>query len=202
MEQSNILLKVQDTIDEIGNIGIGAAATSLFSLIHKPIETTTLKLVQLNNINISNQERIQDKVVGILFPFDKELQGFGLFVLEEEFVIEILKELCHENIDFDNLNKSSLALLQEVCSIMISSYLASITMTTNLSCRIQLPAVSMDMKGSIMNNGLSFILQRNEDAYWLDHEFKIEESKSMNHLLFMLTDGCITNIMNTLEAKR
>lgn len=202
MEQPYILLEIQDTINEFGNIGIGAAATSLFSLIHKPVETATLKLEQLNGVNISNQERMQDKVVGILFPFDKELQGFGLFVLEEEFVVEILKKLCNENIDFNNLNKRSLAMLQEVCSIMISSYLASITTTTKLSCRIQLPAVSMDMKGSIMNNGLSLILQRNEASYWLDHEFKIENSKSMNHLLFMLTNSCITNIMNTLEGER
>lgn len=200
MEKSDLLLQVQDTIHEIGNIGIGTAATSLFSLVHKPIETTTSKLEQLDCMYISNQGQMQEQVVGILFPFDKELQGFGLFILEKEFIKETLEILCHESIDFYNINNSNVAMLQEVCSIMISSYLASITTTTNLTARIQLPAVSMDMKGSIMNNGLSFILQRNENAYWLDHEFKMENSKAMNHLLFMLTSDCITNIMNALEG--
>lgn len=200
MKESKQFLFIQDTIHELGNIGIGAAATSLFSLIHKPIETTTSKLEHLDCSYMLNQSQVQDQVVGILFPFDKELQGFGLFILEEEFIRDVLNELCNENIDFYHMTQDSMAMLQEVCSIMISSYLASLTMTTKLSARIQLPAISMDMKGAIMNNGLSFVLQKNEKSYWLDHEFKIENSQSMNHLLFMLTNDCIMNVINALEV--
>lgn len=200
MKESKQFLIIQDTIHELGNIGIGAAATSLFSLIHKPIETTTSKLEHLDCSYMLNQSQVQDQVVGILFPFDKELQGFGLFILEEEFIRDVLNELCNENIDFYHMSQDSMAMLQEVCSIMISSYLASLTMTTKLSARIQLPAISMDMKGAIMNNGLSFVLQKNEKSYWLDHEFKIENSHSMNHLLFMLTNDCIMNVINALEV--
>lgn len=200
MKESKQFLFIQDTIHELGNIGIGAAATSLFSLIHKSIETTTSKLEHLDCSCMLKQSQAQDQVVGILFPFDKELQGFGLFILEEEFIRDVLNELCNENIDFYHMTQDSMAMLQEVCSIMISSYLASLTMTTKLSARIQLPAISMDMKGAIMNNGLSFVLQKNEKSYWLDHEFKIENSHSMNHLLFMLTNDCIMNVINALEV--
>lgn len=200
MKDSEFLLQVQDTIHELGNIGIGAAATALFSLVQKPIETTTSKLEYLDCTQLFHYTQMQKQVVGILFPFDKELQGFGLFVLEEDFIKDILEAICHETIDFHSMNKANMAMLQEVCSIMISSYLASLTLTTELNARIHLPAVSMDMKGAIMNNGLSYILQKSENAYWLDHEFKIENSQSMNHLLFMITSECIINVMNALEV--
>ena len=55
------------------------------------------------------------------------------------------------------------------------------------------------MKGSIINNGLSFILQQNKESYCIDHEFKVNSTK--NHLFFLLTFDCINNIMKKLEVK-
>ena len=82
---------------------------------------------------------------------------------------------------------------------MTSSYLEAISCATKLNIRIQLPALSMDMKGSIINDGLSYILQMGKTSFWLDHTFGIQNSV-MNHLVFMLPKDCITTIMDALEV--
>ncbi|WP_050637092.1 chemotaxis protein CheC [Candidatus Stoquefichus sp. SB1] len=198
MKKLDLTPQVQDIIHELGNIGIGAAATSLFSLVHKPVETTTSQLEHINNLDMFSHIQMQEQVIGILFPFDKELYGFGLFILEDEFILDVFKSFYHENIDFNHMNPENVAILEEVCSLMISAYLGSLTKTTKLMTRIKLPAVSMDMKGSIVNNGLSFILQQDVNSYWLKHEFKLENSARTNHLLFMLSDDCIRQVMKAL----
>ncbi len=200
MKTDTLTIQVQDTMHELGNIGIGAAATALSSMLRRSIKTSTSTLKPIDHTYLSEETQMQDEVIGILFPFDKNIQGFGLFLLEKEFVEKILNNLAFSHSDFSNLDKESISILQEICSIMTSSYLEAISSETKLNIRIQLPAVSMDMKGSIINDGLSYILQQGQPSYRLDHEFSIENG-CINHLMFMLPQECILTIMDALEVK-
>lgn len=197
MRYEDRLLVVKDTIQELGNIGIGAAATSLSILTHLSVQTDTSELRFLDYSQIFQQVHVEEQVIGILFPFDKDIRGFGLFVLEKQLAAYLLENEMHT--EFHHLDTANISMLQEICSIMMSSYLASIAETTKMKVRIQLPALSIDMKGSIINNGLSFILQQNKESYCIDHEFKVRSTN--NHLFFLLTLDCIKNIMETLEGK-
>lgn len=69
-----------------------------------------------------------------------------------------------------------------------------------INIRVQLPAVSMDMKGSIINDGLSFILRQEKEAFWLDHELKLSASAKPSHLLFIMNIDSIQNLMARLEV--
>ena len=197
MERTDKLLAVKDTMQELGNIGIGAAATSLSLLTNMSVQTYSSELIFLDYYKISKQIQLEEQVVGILFPFDKDIQGFGLFVLDKQITRYLFENGSYP--DYCSLDIENIGMLQEICSIMMSSYLASIAEATKMKVRIQLPAVSIDMKGSIINNGLSFIFQQNRESYCIDHVFSVGSTK--NHLFFLLPFDCIKNIMKRLEAK-
>lgn len=192
---------MQDVICELGNIGIGSASTSLSYLLHLPIVTSTATLEPIHYEHLA-QQQMNDEIIGVLFPFDKDVQGFALFLLEQEFVHTILKELFHQTCDFSEMERENRDMLQEISGIMISTYLSAIAEAAHIRMRIQLPAITVDIRGSIINDALSLILSQNQESYWLDHEFHIEGSDVKNHLFFMLSTDGIYKILDTLEVKK
>ena len=190
---------VQDVIQELGNIGIGSAATALSDLMEQPVQTTNSDMTPIHQEYILHQQ-VNDQVIGVLFPFDKDLTGYALFIMEKETVSHMLGKLLHSEEPFEELDKEKSSMLQEVAGIMISSYLRGIAEACGASIRIQLPAVTMDMRGSIMNEAFSLMLSQDQDAYWLEHHFTIENSSS-SQLLFMLPKKSIDQILDKLEVR-
>lgn len=202
MKHEHTLEQVQDLIHELGNIGIGSAGTSLSMLLDTQIKTTTLKAEPIDSELHLDASKMKEQVVGILFPYDKDIQGFALFLLEKDFVDELTSKLLKKHCDFKDMDKECSSMLQEVTGIMISSYLSGISQATNANVRIQLPAITTDMRGSIINDALSFLLLQDKKALWLDHEFQIDACSAVNHLLFMLSKESIENIFKALEVKQ
>ena len=202
MKHEHTLEQVQDLIHELGNIGIGSAGTSLSVLLDTQVKTTTLKAEPIDSDMKLDATKMKEQVVGILFPYDKDIQGFALFLLEKDFVDELLMKLINKKCDFKDMDKESSSLLQEITGIMISSYLSGISLATNANVRIQLPTVTLDMRGSIINDALSFLLLQDKEALWLDHEFQLDTCPAVNHLLFMLSKESIERIFASLEVKR
>ncbi|MFR1698989.1 MAG: hypothetical protein ACLSWD_00235 [Clostridium sp.] len=51
-----------------------------------------------------------------------------------------------------------------------------------------------------INDGLSFILRQEKEAFWLDHELKLSASAKPSHLLFIMNIDSIQNLMARLEV--
>lgn len=202
MKHEHTLEQVQDLIHELGNIGIGSAGTSLSMLLDTQIKTTTLKAEPIDSEMYLDVTKMKEQVVGILFPYDKDIQGFALFLLEKDFVEDLMNILLKKQCDFKDMDKECSSMLQEVTGIMISSYLSGISQATNAHVRVQLPAVTLDMRGSIINDALSFLLLQDKKALWLDHEFQLDSCPAVNHLLFMLSKESIENIFQAVEVRR
>lgn len=192
--------QVQDIIQELGNIGIGSAATALSELMEQPVQTTCCEMVPIHQ-EYSLHHPLNEQVIGVLFPFDKDLSGYALFIMEKETVAYLLDTVMHHTEPFTELNKENSGMLQEITGIMVSSYLRGIAEACGVSIRVQLPAVTMDMRGSIMNEAFSLILSQESNAYWGEHDFTIEGSSSASQLLFMLPKESIDKILDKLEVR-
>lgn len=192
---------MQDVICELGNIGIGSASTALSYIVQQPITTATSQLTPIHQAYVV-QQQINEDVIGILYPFDKDVQGFALFLLEQEFVQTLLKKLTDHSCCLSDMGQGDRDMLQEVSSIMISTYLSALAEAASIQLRIHLPAITVDMRGSIINDALSLILSLNQDSYWLDHEFHIKGSKVQNHIFFIVSSEGIHKILHALEVKK
>lgn len=187
---------IQDIVGELGNVGIGSAATSLSSLLNESIDTTTSQVNIIDQQTFRKWKKNYDQSIGILFPIEKDLNGFALFLMDEE---SIHKDIAARNVFEDDESQTEiLPLLKEICSIMISSYLSAIASYTNLHLKIRQPAISMDMKVSIINEALSNMLMMDDDAIYLIHSVKILHT---HDLILMLSRKSILQVLARLEVR-
>ena len=73
---------IQDIVGELGNVGIGSAATSLSSLLNESIDTTTSQVNIIDQQTFRKWKKNYDQSIGILFPIEKDLNGFALFLID------------------------------------------------------------------------------------------------------------------------
>ena len=80
---------IQDIVGELGNVGIGSAATSLSSLLGRQILTTTSQVNIIDEQTFIQWKDAYEQTIGILFPLEKELNGFALFLMDEKIFVRI-----------------------------------------------------------------------------------------------------------------
>lgn len=187
---------IQDIVGELGNVGIGSAATSLSSLLNESIDTTTSQVDIIDQQTFRKWKNSFDQSIGILFPIEKDLSGFALFLMDEELIYEDISTMTIFKEYEDQIEVISL--LKEICSIMISSYLSAIASYTNLHLKIRQPAISMDMKFPIINEALSNMLMVDDDAIYLIHSLKIIHTYD---LILMLSRKSILQVLARLEVR-
>ena len=111
---------IQDIVGELGNVGIGSAATSLSSLLGRQILTTTSQVNIIDEQTFIQWKDAYEQTIGILFPLEKELNGFALFLMDEKNIREDIASI--HGIDEQSENDEVLEVLMEISSILISSY--------------------------------------------------------------------------------
>lgn len=200
MKDKHTLEQVQDLVQELGNIGLGCASTALSVLLHTQVKASTQQVVPLDQIFYLNTDGMNEQVLAVLFPYDKKMQGFALFLLEQAFVEDVLQALTHQSCDVTKIQKDEYKLLQEVTGIMVSAYLAGIAEAIHLPVRIHLPAITLDMRGSIINDALSFLMAQDKEVLLLHQEFQLASSSVVNHLMFLISQESILTTLHTLEV--
>lgn len=189
---------IQDVLHELGNIGIGSAATSLSALINRPIQTTTSQVHWINDFYHQNSETGYEQCIGIMFPFEHELEGFALFLFnKQKDPYDILLDHWRAIIEQKYPEEEMDEVLKEICGIMISSYLSSIAEYTNLHLCIKLPAVSIDMEGAILNEAFSFLLQKSQSPMYIEHELCMD-GESRIQMIMMFHKASVNNILHQL----
>ena len=141
-----------DTLKEIGSIGTGNAATSLSSLIGKPvrIQQPEVRIMEYNEAIewIGGPEPI---TAGVLVGMSGQLSGIMLSVQQLEFVNLVLESMMKKTIqDYMELGEMERSALTEVGNIMISTFINALSSLAGLDIELTVPAFTVDMQGAIM----------------------------------------------------
>jgi chemotaxis protein CheC len=179
---------ILDVLREIGNIGAGNAATSLATMINKKIDmkVPVVKLLDFDEVPelLGGPENI---VCGIFFKFEGDINGSIMFVLDQPSAINLVDLLMpRDNSDFDEFTVSA---LKEIGNILSGSYIASLSMLTNLQIKISVPALSIDMAGAILSVPAIHFGQMSDNVLIIQNEFiETQESKSVDGYFFLIPD--------------
>lgn len=141
-----------DTLKEIGSIGTGNAATSLSSLIGKPvrIQQPEVRIMEYNEAIewIGGPEPI---TAGVLVGMSGQLSGIMLSVQQLDFVNLVLESMMKKTIqDYMELGEMERSALTEVGNIMISTFINALSSLAGLDIELTVPAFTVDMQGAIM----------------------------------------------------
>lgn len=144
-----------DILREIGNIGAGNAATSMSSLLNRPINMSVpeVRLLDLEEATYVMGQP-EDVVIGVLAKMYGDIEGVMMLIVSREFASLALGVLLGEDaaaVDWLHLSDMERSAIEELGNIMISSYCRSISMLLDLSMKTSVPTASVDMVGAIVS---------------------------------------------------
>lgn len=140
----------KNALEELGNIGVGNAATSLSMMLSSKL--TILK----PQVEICDFDTLENKlggadatVVGVMSTVTGDMDAVLLFVLGIDDAERLVQAITKETVDWNT--EMGISVVNEIANIIIGSYLASLETLSGLKVRHEVPQICIDMAGSILS---------------------------------------------------
>ena len=192
-----------DVLREIGNIGTGNAATSLATMLQRPVN------ISVPTINVLDYERVSEElggpetmIVGIMLTISGEVNGMMMFLLEKDFAHAIVNDLlggCFKG--FHELDELSISALKEIGNIMAASYVNAIAQLTGLTIDISVPSMTVDMAGAILSVPAIYFADISDQVIFIQDEFVGDAENMTSHILLIPTAESLQRIMHNLGVE-
>lgn len=189
-----------DVLREIGNIGTGNAATSLASMLSKPV------MIQVPKINILDYNEVADElggpenmIVGMLLALSGDVTGMMMFLLQKNFAHMVLNALLGESLtDFSQVDEMGLSALKEIGNIMAASYVNAISQLTGMDINISVPDICIDMAGAILSVPAIHFADISDKIIFIEDEFNSEDETAVSHILLIPDVDSLGRMMKNL----
>lgn len=185
-----------DIIKEIGSIGNGNAATALSAMLNTTIKMTIPKVSVLEfNEAIRHVGEVEEVVAAIMVELHGDIHGVMLFMLKDEFVLEIVSKVLNESeVQLWRLTEMETSLLIEVGNIMISSYINALTSLTNVEVNLSIPQMAIDMLGAILSVPMIQVANNSDRIMMVEGSFTIA-GKELESQMLLFPDVESLNIL-------
>ena len=141
-----------DTLKEVGSIGTGNAATSLSSLIGKPVRIMQpeVRIMEYNEA-IERLGGPEEITAGVMVGMSGQMSGILLAVQQLEFVKLVLKSMMDADVKgYEQLGEMERSALTEVGNIMISTFINALSGLAGIEIDLTVPGFTIDMQGAIV----------------------------------------------------
>ena len=189
-----------DVLREIGNIGTGNAATSLSSMLCKPVN------IQVPRINILDYNEVakqlggpENMIVGMLLALSGDVTGMMMFLLERDFAHMVLNALLGQSFnDFNEVDEMSISALKEIANIMAASYVNAISQLTGMMIDISVPDICIDMAGAILSVPAIHFANVSDKIIFIQDEFDGGDERVKSHILLIPDVSSLSTMMTNL----
>ena len=154
MSLDNLSNQYFDVLKELGNIGAGNATTALAQMIGTKVDMSVPQVRLLDFKDVGDMMGGAEQIMaGIYLAVEGDIDGSIMFLLNKQAARHLVDKLMGtgakpEDVEFDEVEMSA---LKEVGNIITGSYLSSLSTLTNLKIIASIPAISIDMCGSILS---------------------------------------------------
>lgn len=189
-----------DVLKEIGNIGSGNAATSLSSMLCKPVSIAVPAIRILDHQAVSNMlGGPENMLVGLLLSLSGEVTGMMMFLLEKDFAHLVLNTLLGQSLNsFDDVDEMSLSALKEIGNIMAASFVNAISQLTGMNIDISVPDICIDMVGAMLSVPVIHYANVSDRIIFIEDKFSSGNESAKSHILLMPEVEALQNIMSKL----
>ncbi len=189
-----------DVLREIGNIGSGNAATSLSSMLDKPVNIAVpqIKVLDYNQVTeaLGGPETM---VVGLLLSLQNDLSGMIMFLLQRDFAHMTLNTLLGTSLDdFSQVDDMSYSAMKEVANIMAASYINAVAALTNLNIGLSVPDICIDMVGAILSVPAIHYANISDKIIFIEDEFSSDNERMVSHILMIPERESLEKMMANL----
>lgn len=146
-----------DALQEIGNIGIGNAATALAVILRTKINVTVPRatFVPIEEV-FAVVSKVEDLVVAVVLRVEGGINGTILFVFPEASALELVTQLLGTAYGtIQGIDEMGQSVLMEVGNVLAGSFLNAISAMTQLTFIPAVPMLAFDMLGAVISGALS-----------------------------------------------
>ncbi|MEM1485277.1 chemotaxis protein CheC [Oscillospiraceae bacterium PP1C4] len=189
-----------DVLREIGNIGSGNAATSLSSMLDKPvgINVPQIKILDYNQV-VEALGGPETMIVGLLLSLSGDVTGMMMFLLQKDFAHMTLNSLIGQSFaNFSEIDEIGHSAMKEVSNIMAASYVNAISSLTNLSINISVPDICVDMAGAILSVPAIHYANISDKIIFIEDQINTQEENAISHILMIPDVDSLKKIMINL----
>ena len=202
-------------LKELGNIGIGNSATSLYKLTNSLVQTRVLsaKLDLIENIpkitSISefpilwSLMHIEKDLAGYILVFfpEKSVKNLALIFLDEEKEIDLINAMNRPLIEkgTDLIDTMSRSLIEEVSHIVAGTYVTALSKFLDLTILVSAPYTVYDMSSSILNSVLTEMSYKTDFSLLLDTEFLIKEKEICGYVLTLFDPASLDRLLKRIN---
>lgn len=178
-----------DCLREIGNIGSGNAASALSAMLSKPVTMHVPNVCVLDYQAAIDQVGGPEKVItGILVTFKGDIKGMIMFLLEDAFAkIVVNTFMGKDNVDVLRLDETDFSAVKEMGNIMGGSYLNALAALAGFTVSMDVPSMTIDMMGAIMNAPMIEFSEVGDEVLFIDDGFIID-GVSINSSIILIPE--------------
>lgn len=166
-----------DCLKEIGNIGSGNAASSLSAMLSKSVRMRVPDIRVLDYGAVINEIGGPEKIItGILVTFKGDIKGMIMFLLEDMFAKIVVKTFMgKDNVNVIQLDENDASAVKEMGNIMAGSYLNALAALAGFTVAMDVPSMTVDMMGAIMNAPMVEFSEVGDKVLFIDNRFVIDD---------------------------
>ncbi len=178
-----------DCLKEIGNIGSGNAASALSAMLSKPVTMHVPDVRVLDYQAAIDEVGGPEKVItGILVTFKGDIKGMIMFLLEDAFAkIVVNTFMGKDNVDVLKMDETDFSAVKEMGNIMGGSYLNALAALAGFTVSMDVPSMTVDMMGAIMNAPMTEFSEVGDKVLFIDDGFIID-GVSINSSIILIPE--------------
>ena len=188
----------QDALLEIGNIGAGHAASSLATLLQRPISlsTPTIATPPLSSLLAEPQRTVVVVDMGV----EGDVRGHILVLFDREAANELAIAFVRRMCRIENPSEADIeSTFQEFANIIAGSYLAALCQLTGLALNLMTPLVLSGTRASVLPQLAS--LEDDQNVLVIDSHFISEERVVPGQIVLIPDETSIESLLAPLAAK-
>lgn len=197
MRSNNYSLLQIDLLRELANIGGGNAATSISSLIDKPINMSIPRVEILHYEDVFKDIMPEDTMINaILMKMMGDAKGYFLFVATQKDSVDLINMMLPDSSILDEgVGESA---LKELVNILVNSYLNAISKVVQANLLSTVPLFTMDMFGAVLSSVYMEAEQYDESIMIINNEFNYNNDKIEGSLYFISEPGVLDRLFNII----
>ncbi len=186
-----------DALGEIGNIGLGNAATAMAQILGKEIQISVPKVNVISLEEVFENVDEETVVYAVVARVLGDAPGNILFMFDTSTMMKVAEMLVGKQ-EGEELSEIGYSALGEIGNIIFATYMNAISQMTNLRLFPSVPAVAKDMLTAVLST--TFIESGQFNDYVLDIEtgFSQENEDLKGDFYFIPAPGSLERILESL----
>ncbi|MGN0597094.1 MAG: chemotaxis protein CheC [Ruminiclostridium sp.] len=177
-----------DVLRELGNIGMGNAASSLAQMLSNKVEMSVPKADLVDKGAAADYlHKLQTTSLGIILNLQGDINGSIIHILRKSFAERVINFFFPTSIDqIEDIDEMSMSVISEVGNITSASYVNAIAAMTGLFIDISTPIQCPDLAEAVLNpssanNSADF----SDKVLLIDNSFFIDREEIKSNLIFL-----------------